>query len=283
MHKSQDIATEFIGVCRGVIADGWVSAEEVWFLGNWLNEHPQALEAWPGSEFVEPLNRFFHDGVLDPSELAETVALITRIEREWAARQPAPTEPAEAATARTGAKPSKPAPAAMARIVPELFEWKHIALPRVDWQGQVAAASGAGGHALDLHDPKCDCPDWQERRLHLPVTHPARACKHIVAVLCTQFHGKVVAVSPILELLLANAHANGTGIFPADRYGCFEMKGAKVLFAFGNPPWVNVWAPYGAIYCRYGYNSAERRWAYGEIPIGAPTILQAITSAGDRK
>jgi len=41
---NDDIAAEFIGICHGVTADGWVSAEEVWFLGSWLNEHRAALE-----------------------------------------------------------------------------------------------------------------------------------------------------------------------------------------------------------------------------------------------
>ena len=57
-------AKQLIEVCRAITADGKLVFDEVWYLANWLNDHPTVMQEWPGSLFVEPLNRVFADGQL---------------------------------------------------------------------------------------------------------------------------------------------------------------------------------------------------------------------------
>lgn len=272
----ENISVELIGVCHGITADGWVSADEIYFLATWLNEHPQALKVWPGSEFVEPLNRFFKDGSMDARELEEVIALLARIEREWTARRAGSGSVREPATATT--KKGRPRKTAGPPPIPQLFDWRRIALPSANWQGEVTSFSGSGSYLVDLREPYCNCPDWLGRRAALPASHPAKACKHIVSVLCNQSGDGAITLPPLLQFILFNANSHGIGVFPADNYGCFEIKGSKILFSYGTPPWMNVWAPDGEEYGRYGYNTDEERWSYGEKPKNAGLILGVITS-----
>jgi hypothetical protein len=271
----QDIAAEFVGVCHGVTADGWVSAEELWFIGSWLNEHPQALKEWPGSLFVEPLNRFFADGKIEACEIEECVTLLSRVEREWAEKrallessQKQETPLAKKRVRKTATPPP----------VPVLFDWQEVTLPSVDWQGTVGSFSGSDEYSVDLREPSCSCPDWLDRRRGLPYSHPAKACKHIVSILQQHWSDRTVILSPILEFLLGNAHAHKTGIFPADNYGRFEVGGSVILFSYGASSWMNVWAPSRDQYLRYGYNVGERRWSYGEKPKNSTQIVRVLST-----
>jgi len=271
-----DITAQLIGVCHGITADGWVSAEEVYFLAEWLNGHPEALKVWPGSEFVKPLNRFFEDGKVDTDELKEAIELLARIEREWAEKCSALRDHAieEVPQTKKGRSRKPTAPP----TIPELFDWRAIALPSLNWQGEVASSSGMGSYIVNLLEPSCDCPDWCTRRQNLPVSHPARACKHVVSALHEKMLENTIEVPLRMQCILSNAAEYGIGIFPGDRYGSFELKGARIIFSFGGHPWINVWVPEDDTYGRFGYNFLEMRWSYGEKPKNSATIVKVLSN-----
>jgi len=68
--------SEMLGICRGIIVDGLVSAAEVEFLKNWLCTHPQAAGAFPGSVIAARLNRIYADGVVSDEERADLFSLL---------------------------------------------------------------------------------------------------------------------------------------------------------------------------------------------------------------
>lgn len=71
--------SEFVGICKGVIADGLVVAEEVEFIANWLHTHQEAMDQWPLNVVVERLPEIMADGVVDPDEQLELIRLISGI------------------------------------------------------------------------------------------------------------------------------------------------------------------------------------------------------------
>lgn len=68
--------SEMLGVCRGVIADGVVTPEEVQFLDTWLAAHPLAATSFPGSAVAARLRRVYQDGIVTDEERAELLALL---------------------------------------------------------------------------------------------------------------------------------------------------------------------------------------------------------------
>ncbi|AXT46588.1 BRCT domain-containing protein [Chromobacterium rhizoryzae] len=71
--------SEFVGICKGVIADGLVVAEEVEFIANWLHTHQKAIDQWPLNVVVERLPEIMADGVVYPVEQLELIRLISGI------------------------------------------------------------------------------------------------------------------------------------------------------------------------------------------------------------
>lgn len=68
--------SEMLGMCRGVIADGIVTAEEVQFLDTWLAAHPLAATSFPGSAVAARLRRVYADGTVSDEERADLLALL---------------------------------------------------------------------------------------------------------------------------------------------------------------------------------------------------------------
>jgi hypothetical protein len=68
--------SEMLGLCRGIIADGIVSPEEVEFLRIWIASHPQAAGSFPGSAIAARLHRIYADGVVTVEERNDLLALL---------------------------------------------------------------------------------------------------------------------------------------------------------------------------------------------------------------
>lgn len=68
--------SEMLGICRGIIADGVVAVEEVKLLEKWLQAHPLAASAFPGSAIAARLFRVYRDGVVTDEERSDLLALL---------------------------------------------------------------------------------------------------------------------------------------------------------------------------------------------------------------
>lgn len=70
---------EMLGLCRGILADGVVSADEALLLMNWMESNPDLTQQWPASALAERLDRIFADGVVEPDEQEDLAELLREI------------------------------------------------------------------------------------------------------------------------------------------------------------------------------------------------------------
>jgi hypothetical protein len=72
---------EMMGLVRGVLADGRVSAEEADRLGRWAREQPDVAKRWPANLLVRRLEKIQRDGKLDARERAHLEGLLGQLAR----------------------------------------------------------------------------------------------------------------------------------------------------------------------------------------------------------
>jgi putative phage-type endonuclease len=71
-------------VCRGIIADGVVTTEEVVCLSKWLEDAGVMVE-WPGTEIAATVERIIADGVVTDDERKELLSLLQRVDGSFKA------------------------------------------------------------------------------------------------------------------------------------------------------------------------------------------------------
>lgn len=57
-----------IGLCRGMLADGYLADEEILFLKNWLDENDLLAVTWPGEIIYKRISQVLADGTIDDDE-----------------------------------------------------------------------------------------------------------------------------------------------------------------------------------------------------------------------
>ena len=148
---------------RQLTADGSLTDDEVWSLGNYLNDNHAARESWPGNLLFDILRVIFADSALDPRELQALAYYLRAIELQCAV---ADDEPAGAT----------PKPAAEA-----FFETSDCRIPTIHADLDVAEKGALRKQAhVDLDKQQCNCSEWTFKRKFLPEGSPGRACKHMV-------------------------------------------------------------------------------------------------------
>jgi NAD-dependent DNA ligase len=70
---------EMVGMVRGVIADGAVSAEEAHRLSEWAKENPQIATRYPANLLARRLERIFMDGRADKRERERLAAMLAQL------------------------------------------------------------------------------------------------------------------------------------------------------------------------------------------------------------
>lgn len=70
---------EMLGLCRGLLADGIVTADEALMLSNWLEANGEAAGQWPANAVAERFDRIFADGVVDSEEQEELAQLLREV------------------------------------------------------------------------------------------------------------------------------------------------------------------------------------------------------------
>lgn len=67
---------ELLGLTKGIIADGRVTAEEADILRAWMIANPEAAAAWPGSVLADRITRIYSDGRADEAEREDLRCLL---------------------------------------------------------------------------------------------------------------------------------------------------------------------------------------------------------------
>lgn len=68
---------ELLGLIRGVLADGSVSADEAERLAEWTHHHPEVAARWPVNLLHRRLERIFRDGRVDGRERRHLSAMVS--------------------------------------------------------------------------------------------------------------------------------------------------------------------------------------------------------------
>lgn len=68
-----------VGLVRGVVADGLVTAEEANRLATWTRDNPEVATRWPANLLHRRLERIFRDGRLDEREKRHLSAILAEL------------------------------------------------------------------------------------------------------------------------------------------------------------------------------------------------------------
>jgi NAD-dependent DNA ligase len=71
--------TEFIGIAKGMVADGVISEGEANFLQLWLQENYALADVWPVRPINERVRQMFADGIIDAKERLELFEILKQL------------------------------------------------------------------------------------------------------------------------------------------------------------------------------------------------------------
>lgn len=77
-RRDRDIS-EMIGLVKGVLADGVVTAAEAMLLRDWAAAHPETVATFPGDRLLARLERIFADGVVNQEEQEDLADLLRQM------------------------------------------------------------------------------------------------------------------------------------------------------------------------------------------------------------
>jgi NAD-dependent DNA ligase len=71
--------SELLGLAKGMLADGVVTADEATYLTTWCSNHADAVGHWPANRIAERLAQCFLDGVIDDAERTDLRELLSAL------------------------------------------------------------------------------------------------------------------------------------------------------------------------------------------------------------
>jgi hypothetical protein len=290
-----------IAVLAELTIDGSLSGAEIWELADFLNNNKDCRENWPGSLIFPLLANAYADGELSKDEMRTLAQMIANVEREWFWRSETSNLPAEQLSpgatpdfldmtvpVRTRSAREYDPDTAFKALPPQhgrstkrdsLFEksgkktyvlksFKQFsmipALPAVKCRMLIQSHTGSGEeYGVDLYEHTCTCPDWAASRYSANFGSINRACKHIAEAFLSLKHPLPGWLTAVFEDCIRRNH----GTSPDANWFVLQLsKNIAVALAGSSNPWVNVYAPSGGHYERFGYNKEEDRWSYGNKP-----------------
>lgn len=245
-----DATSKTISLLRTLTLDGLLSADEIWALGHFFNEHPECAAAWPGDILSPMLASAFDDAQLSAEEMTVLAETIASIEQEWLEKT------APALSLDTAQGPSALEPALLPAIAAE------VAIPQHD----------SAACAVNLREHTCTCENWRQREA-LPAGHPGRCCKHMAFAFART--GQIF--EPWFQAVLDDCFAHARGTDPAAAWFLVHIPGQKpALLSGGCGPWCKVFAPKAGTYESFAFQPSQSRWSFGDAPSAANLIAQAI-------
>lgn len=252
---SDGVSIELVALCESIISDGELTYDEVYQLAEWLNNHREACENWPGNQIVKPLQEVWADGKLTKTELKRIGKLLVQIAHLWAQH------------CAENAKRDDVFPA----WKKQAFDLSTAKLPMIPVTVRVQSHSDVGTvYEVDLSSPSCSCPDWMGKRRRLPVGHLSRCCKHVIDAY------NQAAPENGWPGWIGAFFMHGWKPHPEQEWGVIGSDGDIVLYSTGPNGWADVYAKSEGLYERYGYNVNENRWSYGVKPENGYSIACAI-------
>lgn len=78
-RRAERDLSEFLGLAKGLLADGVVSVEEAMMVRQWISKHADAVEQWPLNRLAARLSTIYDDGSVDEEERADLAQLLQSI------------------------------------------------------------------------------------------------------------------------------------------------------------------------------------------------------------
>lgn len=78
-RRAERDLSEFLGLAKGLLADGSVSDEETRLVKQWMTNHPAAVEQWPLNRLAARLSGIYQDGRIDEEERGDLAELLKSI------------------------------------------------------------------------------------------------------------------------------------------------------------------------------------------------------------
>jgi len=256
------VPKDLLALCASILGDGEVTSDEAHQLAEWLDNHPDASEKWPGKELIKPLQEIWADGSVNRRELHRLARLLISIQREWARHPKTEISSVTDDSVREF-------------LIADIDD---VRLPSLRGKFRVPSQREPGRfYEVDLNGPTCTCPDWRTWRSRLPMGDLTRCCKHVLHVYAT-----LVRRGNSDGWLFAFIE-NGWPAHPGAEWHLLTVGSDKILFCTASDKgWANVFAKESSGYSRFGFNVDEKRWAYGIEPRGARAIADAIASCKRR-
>lgn len=241
-----------IAFLRTLTLDGLLTVEEVWALAKFFNENPECTECWPGDLLAPMLASAFDDAEISEEEMQAIAATISSIEDEW--------------MSKTSNRPSR------GETAPPALRVEQALMPLIEQAFDVPSQREDAIYAVSLREHRCTCPDFRLREEN-PVRHPSRCCRHMAYA----FARSGTVFEPWFQALLDDCFAKARGTQNGCDWKLLEvLPRRQVLLAGNSNGWWAVFAPGDENYESFAYHPVQSRWSFGEAPINALFIEQAI-------
>lgn len=148
---------------------------------------------------------------------------------------------------------------------PQVPDELKIPIPPIKYNQkiQVESSSGEGVYGVNLYQMICSCPDYRRnRRSRFYPGDIRRLCKHLSGLYCENMD--ISSLNEIKQAILVNGYGVKTNFTILH----IEELDENVAVTYDHrDEWWNVFArgKKGEIE-RFGYNTDEKRWSYGESP-----------------
>jgi len=249
---------ETIDLIRQITSDGKLEVEEVWDLGDHLNNNRLARKRWPGKHLWPILQQIFEDNVVTGEEMRMLGEEICRIE-----------EICSDITERVSRQKPK---IDLSKITVSPLEAPVV--ERTVYQA--IRGEDKRMYASNLRDHSCNCKDWAEVHEVIPSPGLGRLCKHLVDALREVHEDEKAdtsqwpdAVANIIYIL----HRFKLPAEPVSNWQFLEWGEHDAFVAYGYAEWASVFANTGeSRYERFGYHVEQNRWSFGVQPPDAETL-----------
>jgi hypothetical protein len=78
-RRTERDISEFLGLAKGLLADGVVSPDEAHLVRDWIEAHPDVHDVWPINAVVNRVRQVYQEGCIDPTEQKDLAALLTAV------------------------------------------------------------------------------------------------------------------------------------------------------------------------------------------------------------
>ena len=78
-RRAERDLSEFLGLAKGLLADGSISQDEAQLVRTWLNKHAAAVEQWPLNHLAQRIERMYSDTSFDEAERLQLADILSSI------------------------------------------------------------------------------------------------------------------------------------------------------------------------------------------------------------